>query len=439
MFDTPWLSAIIMTLGALVIGSGFFAYLRRPRKKSAIAPEPYFQNRHWLEHPPRHPSYCDSTAHLMAELADLAYFQFEDQFEDSHNSTNSSSNCRPTIHAENHSETNAAVLAGLIDPIGEHGTDGGTINQATLKKLLQQGDFELLETIHVKDTQGFACKYIGSQSSPYVVIAFRGTEGKISDWLTDAKAKPRAVNQGIVHSGFYSALCEKESSDSESALDIVERLMKSPHFFSSNNNPLPLYFTGHSLGGALAILATQLAAKDIHGACYTFGGPRVGNLPFFEGLKTPVYRVVNSSDIVPRVPPGAVMKVVLGSLQLSAWLTKPVRPLSRAFAQAESLLDKLNGFRHVGSLRHLTDISPKKIAKVDIRHRAPLVDRLLWFWQSLAANLLLPIRSHSMSLYRKKLLHLANKKMSSQHSNQLHTPSTQKIDDEPHKIAANKF
>jgi triacylglycerol lipase len=72
---------------------------------------------------------------------------------------------------------------------------------------------------------------------------------------------------------------------------------------------LPLYFTGHSLGAALAILAT---AKMIQmslpvAAAYTFGQPRVGDgvfsRKFDADFKASTFRFVNSLDIVPRVPP----------------------------------------------------------------------------------------------------------------------------------------
>ena len=68
---------------------------------------------------------------------------------------------------------------------------------------------------------------------------------------------------------------------------------------------LPLYTTGHSLGGALATIATYRYAPT---ALYTFGSPRVAGskLAKFMNNKNEsslhIYRFVNSTDIVPRVP-----------------------------------------------------------------------------------------------------------------------------------------
>ena len=65
---------------------------------------------------------------------------------------------------------------------------------------------------------------------------------------------------------------------------------------------VPIYITGHSLGGALAQIATAILGNDRIAACYTFGSPRVGNYIFDLWVKPPSYRVINYADIVPQVP-----------------------------------------------------------------------------------------------------------------------------------------
>jgi hypothetical protein len=63
----------------------------------------------------------------------------------------------------------------------------------------------------------------------------------------------------------------------------------------------PVFYTGHSLGGALATLA---AAHRAPTAVYNFGAPRVGNWAFARSLRqVPIHRVVDDIDMVSSLPP----------------------------------------------------------------------------------------------------------------------------------------
>ena len=266
----------------------------------------------------------------------------------------------------------------------------------------------MLSTINVAETQGFACKRNVSGEPPYIVIAFRGTEKKVSDWLTDARVVPTQEEQTKVHTGFLEAFTVRTDQDGKTTKDRVEEIINGPGAKGQNGEPLPLFITGHSLGGALALLATKLQAPNINGACYTFGAPRLANYKYFENVKTPVYRVVNSSDIVPRVPPGAGMILLVGLAKLLSWLTGFVPVISSLFDKLESLLDKLKGYRHFGDLRYLTDVAAGKFSDVKLLSNPPAIDRAIWLWKRVAASCFVPLKSHSMSLYRKKLLQIAN-------------------------------
>ena len=71
---------------------------------------------------------------------------------------------------------------------------------------------------------------------------------------------------------------------------------------------LPVFVTGHSMGGALASLnAVDLALQlgGHHVMCSTFGSPRVGNAAFqrmHDAIGFPAWRFTNSHDPVTRVP-----------------------------------------------------------------------------------------------------------------------------------------
>ncbi|KAI5437255.1 hypothetical protein KIW84_023393, partial [Lathyrus oleraceus] len=70
-----------------------------------------------------------------------------------------------------------------------------------------------------------------------------------------------------------------------------------------------IYMTGHSLGGALAILlalelsSNQLAKRGVISiTMYNFGSPRVGNKRFVKVYNEKVkdsWRIVNHKDIIP--------------------------------------------------------------------------------------------------------------------------------------------
>jgi hypothetical protein len=86
---------------------------------------------------------------------------------------------------------------------------------------------------------------------------------------------------------------------------------------------IPVYVTGHSLGAALATVATQNLEhdhrfprfRDMIAACYTFGSPRVGNSHFEREFKSPIYRIVNTTDIVTTIPLLAMGYIHIGDVR----------------------------------------------------------------------------------------------------------------------------
>ena len=73
------------------------------------------------------------------------------------------------------------------------------------------------------------------------------------------------------------------------------------------SNQKPLWFTGHSLGGALAVICANRCLlsyirsepEELH----TFGCPRVGSKKYVRNINLNHYRWVNNNDYVTRVPP----------------------------------------------------------------------------------------------------------------------------------------
>jgi pimeloyl-ACP methyl ester carboxylesterase len=70
----------------------------------------------------------------------------------------------------------------------------------------------------------------------------------------------------------------------------------------------PVFYTGHSLGAALATMAAARAQSDTKlgnpAAIYTFGSPRVGDAGFRKNFGSVFHaRIVNDCDIVTSMPP----------------------------------------------------------------------------------------------------------------------------------------
>lgn len=174
---------------------------------------------------------------------------------------------------------------------------------------LRRAGFDLVATLgyqNARGTQVFIAR--GGAHSPWAstcVIAFRGTEpDDPADVISDAKLfrvpwfDRAGAALGTVHGGFADALLR----DGEAG-DVLERIL--PHLSPIAQADGSLLLTGHSLGGALAILAaSRLTGAGYRLGLYTFGAPRVGDSGFVAATAGIDHaRYVNGGDLVTRIPP----------------------------------------------------------------------------------------------------------------------------------------
>jgi hypothetical protein len=204
---------------------------------------------------------------------------------------------------------------------------------------IHMSDFVL--TFKELEFYGIVCREIANPDSR--IIAIRGTEGAI-EWIDDAAALPTPFRQvpsaGRVASGFdkiYSSLKvvkRQLAEDRKVAATAAPGTPPPPETFGGSfaeqldqlatsremargvrrsaaeaRLPRPTVVAGHSLGSALTTLfVMENASKhkfDITTSC-TFASPRVGNLEFaraFNQLPITSWRIVNTLDIVPKLPP----------------------------------------------------------------------------------------------------------------------------------------
>jgi hypothetical protein len=163
-----------------------------------------------------------------------------------------------------------------------------------LERVLGRLGFGLVRGVSGKGTEAFVANAGGT-----LVVAFGGTDpARAADWVADFDI---AIAPGGVHEGFWDGV--------DSVWPTLAPLLAGTG---------DIYLAGHSLGGALAVLAAHRIAlegsangidADRIAAVCTFGMPRAGDDRFANlygrehGLWTRTYRLRHGSDIVPTVPP----------------------------------------------------------------------------------------------------------------------------------------
>jgi hypothetical protein len=140
-----------------------------------------------------------------------------------------------------------------------------------------------------------------SWNTQVAVISFRGTElrslSTLRELVTDLSTMPIDFPEGgRVHRGFCRAL-EEVWPGEKGCEQAIEKLSK-------GEPGRPIWFTGHSLGAALASLA--FARVPSATGLYVFGSPRVGDEEFASLMKDrQVWRIENARDPIALVPPDA--------------------------------------------------------------------------------------------------------------------------------------
>src|SRR4030095_13472816 len=154
-----------------------------------------------------------------------------------------------------------------------------------LTKKMKTWNLELLDFYDVLDTQAFLARTPAADGA--MILAFRGTQS-LKDWMTDVDVNLVNGPGGKVHDGF---LC---------AVNTIWRPLTK--LMDATSARRQLWITGHSLGGALATLATaklRLEKAQPVSGLYTFGSPRVGNDEFARNFDADFYyqyyRMVNNN------------------------------------------------------------------------------------------------------------------------------------------------
>lgn len=152
-----------------------------------------------------------------------------------------------------------------------------------------------------------------------ILIALRGTEG-VPEWISDLDFFLKKIGtksgkyEASVHSGFWNTFAKPGSKSLQCQIqNQVKTLL-------TENKNRDIYITGHSLGAAVTALITVdigILFPNNNLITYNFASPRVGDDAFANIIDTfgkgsarqvVYWRVVNTSDLVPELPPSILGK-----------------------------------------------------------------------------------------------------------------------------------
>ena len=342
-------------------------------------------------------AYSDRTAWLMAYVAELAYLKFDKPIEKS-----------PLVERVIMRSASRGIFARgtagkIIGAIRKSYDYDYKVERKKLKKSLKRIDLRLLNTISINATQAYVAYKVndkGKDKENFAILAFRGTEAdRMADIRADAKAvQTTCPTGGRVHSGF------KEHYD-----DVARRVEELLDHKKIKGKPL--FITGHSLGGAVATMATRrLRDKYKIAACYTYGSPRIGTEEWVTQIKSPIYRIVNSADPVPMVPLSGTVVFLLVKACRTVESLIPVPVIGPIFTWLGNWLERnLSGYTHAGNMRFLTDCKEGDLSKVNLlytvswwRRIRGLLTRVTPFGKVLT--------DHGIAVYRRKLMRVAERR-----------------------------
>lgn len=257
------------------------------------------------------PNYNLKTAQLLADACALTYVQYANQFPNGVYNPKYDGTITLPDQFKNYRQT-ASFTAPEI-----------TGNDKDLKKRLSSLDLTKIDltnhTVIENLAAGLKKVYFGfaleaTDGSGNCIMALRGTQTPM-EWLSDLMFiqvpvplvwfKNRKPEVARAHFGFlflYAFL-----------FDQIRRAG------DNLQNVKTCCVTGHSLGGALSVLAAltlglitfPLGGKTGKVQMYSFAGPRVGDPVFCDIYNDFIpfsYRIVNLADAVPMVPPSTIFK-----------------------------------------------------------------------------------------------------------------------------------
>ena len=146
--------------------------------------------------------------------------------------------------------------------------------------------FEVVSTFEVGAHWGMVLS-----NSDVAVLSFRGTDSNL-EWAQSFTYKQIPWREGKAHAGFVRALEQ-----------LWEHVLASLFDAGAIEGEKTLWVTGHSLGGALALLAADRLVDmgvDVH-EVQTYGTPQVFDPVAAQSYGVPTLRFINNEDPIPQL------------------------------------------------------------------------------------------------------------------------------------------
>jgi triacylglycerol lipase len=181
-----------------------------------------------------------------------------------------------------------------------------------------------------------------AENDTSIVIAFRGSEAPttldgLKDWLLTNANNYLILPEGRAGTDFAAAgVGARFHKGFLEALAMVWELMLAAVNHAIKTKERPVWITGHSLGGALALMAAWRLQRSFISIqeIVTFGAPMIGNdaaaKAFEQEFSGKIYRFVDLEDVVPHLPSVSLVanaythcqnEVGLSAVQLAAAAT----------------------------------------------------------------------------------------------------------------------
>lgn len=199
-----------------------------------------------------------------------------------------------------------------------------------------------------------------------ILVSYRGTENyNVSEIVNDISIRPASMGlangENIhLHAGFKNEYDQSKESMKEALAQIM------------GDETLPITFTGHSMGAAVAqIAALEKKSEDLNARIkvITFGGPRVftnNTADLYDiYLKDETLRIKNSKDSIPDLPPKGIYKHAGNHITISTRDNITVTHIMPAYIDILRILEEEypNGI----STESIQDNSAKRLNNRDIK------------------------------------------------------------------------